>query len=71
MADTDKNGVLDKNELENLLKQFPNNYGLRKLNKSFDAEISKRGFASSITKEQGVELFKNFYNDDSDADETI
>jgi hypothetical protein len=48
-----------------LLKQFPNNYGLKKLDKWVKNEKLKRGFSKNqkieLTKTQGAELFKEFY----------
>lgn len=48
-----------------LLKQFPNNYGLKKLDKWIKNEKLKRGYSKNekieLTKTQGAELFKEFY----------
>jgi hypothetical protein len=69
MADKDNNGKLDIGELEDLIEQFPSNYGLKKLHKNLRAQLSKRNVSNTITKEQGVELFSQFYNDDDFDDD--
>ncbi len=68
MADKDKNGQLDYFELKELLKQFPNNSGLKMLDQLYakasrrdSIQIQKKTETINLTKIQGAELFYEFY----------
>ena len=62
MADKDKNGLLDFDEIQELHKKFLNNYGIKKLYEFYKQQnkgsrLQKNGF----TKSESAKLFNEFY----------
>lgn len=62
MADEDKNGLLDFDEIQELHKKFLNNYGIKKLYRLCKQQYKGRDLQKiGFTKSEGAELFNRFY----------